>query len=132
MTHLRLRIARLVLALGATAAVWACNAPFIPVPPPGHEFTKALVADGMGGQKTVWTAHGQPFDEAPFARVNVFEAARGVGVIGLAAADGSYTSPPFEGTEGDRIEVSYETPAGSLSDRFCFLLVEGAPAPTCP
>jgi hypothetical protein len=128
---LRLRIARLLLALGATAVVWACNAPFIPVPPPGHTFTKALVSDGMGGEKTMWTAQGEPFAEGASARVYVFEANRGVGVIGLARADGSYTSPPFEGTAGDRIEVSYETSAG-LSDRFCYQLVEGyTMAPNC-
>ena len=132
MNRIRFRIARLVLALGAAAVVWACNAPFIPVPPPGQSFTKALVADGMGGQKTVWTAHGEPYDQAPFARVHVFDANRGVGVIGLAAADGSYASPPFEGTDGDRIEISYETPAGGLGDRFCFQLVEVVPAPVCP
>jgi hypothetical protein len=130
--RLRFRIARLAAALGVVAALWACNAPFIPVPPPGHEFTKALVSDGMGGQKVVWTAHGEPFEDGMSGRVYVFDATRGAGVIGLTAPDGSYTSAPFDGTEGDRVEVSYETAAGGLSNRFCYLLQEGPMAPVCP
>jgi hypothetical protein len=133
MTRLRLRIARLALALAGATVLWACNAPFIPVPPPGQtaSFTKALVADGAGGQKTVWTAHGTPSKNAAFSRFYVFDTDQGSGVIALAAADGHYDSPAFEGTDGDRVEISYETPGGAHSRRVCFQLVEGAMAPTC-
>ena len=55
MNKLRLRLLRLAVALGAFALCWACNAPFIPIPPPGQttSFTSALVSDGAGGQKKV-------------------------------------------------------------------------------
>jgi hypothetical protein len=132
--RLRLRLARLALALGLASIVWACNAPFIPVPPPGQTatFTSELVSDGMGGQKTAWTAHGPALDDVAFAKVFVFNTGRGAGVITLAGADGSYTAPPFDGTEGDRVEIVYERPNGSRGVPACYLLQLGAMAPTCP
>jgi hypothetical protein len=113
--------------------VWACNAPFIPVPPPGQSatFTSALVTDGTGAQKTVWTAHGPANADAAFARFFVFNTARGAGVIAQAAADGSYTAPPMDGTQGDDVEISYERPNGSRTAPVCFELVLGDPAPAC-
>jgi hypothetical protein len=133
MNKLRLRIARLTLALGVVALVWACNAPSIPVPPPGESvrFTSALVPDGAGGQKTVWIANGATNSVSAFARVFVFDATAGAGVIGLAASDGSYMSPPMDGTRGDRVEISFETVQGVLSASTCFQLIEGAAAPAC-
>ncbi len=133
MNRLRLRIGRLAVALGAVALVWACNAPFIPVPPPGQSasFTTELVSDGAAGQKTVWIAHGLPGSVTAFARVFVFDATNEAGVIALAASDGSYQSPPMDGTRGDRVEISFETVQGDLSQSTCFQLVEGPSAPGC-
>jgi hypothetical protein len=134
MTRLRLRIARLALALGAAALCWACNAPFIPVPPPGQttSFTSALVSDGAGGQKTVWIAHGEPFKDASLARFYVFDTNRMAGVIAEAAADGSYTSPPLDGAKDDRVDISYEQPGGAVSASTCFQLTDAVtPAPGC-
>jgi hypothetical protein len=134
MNRLRLRIARIALALGVAALCWACNAPFIPIPPPGRtaSFSSQLVPDGSGGQKTVWTAHGDAYKPASFARIFVFDTDRGAGVIAQALADGSYASPPMDGTAGDRIDISFETPASALSMSVCFLLVDGPSAPVCP
>jgi hypothetical protein len=134
MNRLRLRIARLVVALGLASVVWACNAPFIPVPPPGQtaSFTSELITDGAGVQKTVWIAHGPANADASFARFFVFNTDRGAGVITLAGADGSYTAPPLEGAEGDRIEISYQRPNGTQLGPDCFQLVLGATAPACP
>jgi hypothetical protein len=133
MTKLRFRIARLVLALGGTAALcWAC-APFIPVPPPGHtaSFSSELVTDGDGGTKTVWFAHGPAKSVPAFAQVLVFDTNRSAGVIAGAAADGSYLSAAFDGTSGDRVEISIETVQGALSESVCFQLIEGPTAPGC-
>lgn len=134
MKRLRLRITRLVLALGLVSIVWACNAPFIPVPPPGQtaSFTSALVTDGAGAQKTVWMAHGPANADAAFARFFVFNTARGAGVITLAGADGHYDAPPMDGSEGDPVEISYERASGTRSAPVCFQLELGATAPTCP
>ena len=65
MNALRRRILRLATLLGALTVVFACNAPFIPVPPPGATFTSELTDDGMGGQKTIWTTHGLPSSHPP-------------------------------------------------------------------
>ena len=134
MNKLRLRIARIALALGVAALAWACNAPFIPIPPPGRtaSFSSQLVSDGQGGQKTVWIAHGPAYQPASFAHVFVFDTDRSAGVIAQAAADGSYTSPPMDGVAMDRVEISYETPSFEVSTSVCFQLVDGASAPLCP
>jgi hypothetical protein len=134
MNKLRLRIARIAVAVAGAALCWACNAPFIPIPPPQQtvSFSQALVSDGDAGQRTVWTAHGPPFPEAALARFYIFDTNRAAGVIAEAAADGSYTSPPMEGTLGDRVEISFETPGGATSSDTCFQLTEDVPsAPKC-
>jgi hypothetical protein len=141
------RLARLAslcvgLYVGATASGWGCNAPFIPTPPPGQTatFTSALVADGAGGQKTVWIAHGPPNPPAARAHFLVFDTTRMAGVIAQALDDGSYTSPAMDGDVGDRVQISYETPEGALSKSTCFQLTteivmtpdQQQSAPICP
>ncbi len=144
MSTLGFRIARIALALGIAAACWACNAPFIPIPPPGQAatFTSALVSDVDGGQKTAWVAHGPPNKYAAKARFYVFDWSRMAGVIAEAIDDGSFSSPPMDGAEGDTVAISYETPAGALSKDVCFQLTTGtalnkdnvpsAPQVACP
>jgi hypothetical protein len=127
MTNLgfRLHLARLALALVGVAAVcWACNAPFIPIPPPAQTatFTSALVADEDGGMKTVWIAHGPPNRGSANSLFSVFDRDRMAGVIAQAPADGSFDSPPFDGTEGDNVNIWFETPAGGVTHPVCFLL----------
>jgi hypothetical protein len=134
MTKLRFRIVRLLLTLGgAAASCWACIAPFSPLPPPGQTaaFTSELVADGDGGTKTVWVAHGAANSVPAFAQVLVFDTNRSAGVIAGAAADGSYISPPLDGTRGDRVEISFENVQGEISRSTCFQLIESATAPGC-
>jgi hypothetical protein len=146
MNKLRLRLARLALALGVAAACWACNAPFIPIPPPGQTatFTSALVSDDGGAPRTVWVAHGPPVNppvtSAALARVFVFDTNRMAGVIAEALDDGSYTSPPMDGDLGDRVEIWFETTQGAVSQSVCFLLTTDVvpsagnvpSAPRCP
>ena len=134
MNKLRLRIARIALAIAGAALCWACNAPFIPIPPPQQtvSFSAAMVSDGAGAQKTVWTAHGAAYQNAARAHFYIFDTNRSAGVIAEAADDGSYTSPPMDGTLGDRVEISYETPGGAISSSTCFQLTEDVPsAPRC-
>jgi hypothetical protein len=124
MNKLWLRLARLALALGVAAACWACNAPFIPIPPPGETatFTSELVSDGAGGQKTVWIAHGPPNMYAALGRFFIFDTNRMAGVIAMAVADGSFTSPPMDGAELDSVDINYETADGKFSMDVCFQL----------
>jgi len=132
MNKLRLRIARLALALGVAALCWACNAPFIPVPPPGQtSFSSELVSDGAGGMKTVWITRGGPDEAATLARYFIFDSQRGAGVITVAMPDGSYEAPPMDGTLGDHVQIFFETPKGNYSQEACVLLQEGPTAPHC-
>jgi len=135
MNALRRRFLKFTTLLGAVALLWACNAPFIPVPPPGATFSSELVDDGMGGQKTVWITHGLPASSAAFAVYTVFNDTQQFGIVAVAGADGTFTGRPMDGNMGDRIRLSYETPAGAQSDSLCLLLtteVVGSSAPLCP
>ena len=130
---LRRRIIRLVATLGVVACFWACNAPFIPVPPPSQvSFTSELLTNGSGQSSTFWTAHGAPSSPAALARFYIVDIDRQTGVITRAVADGSFLSPPFEGTEGDRISIYYMTPDGDMSPEACLLLrADPGQAPAC-
>ena len=115
--------ARLATLLGALTVVWACNAPFIPVPPPGATFTSQLTDDGMGGQKTVWITHGLPSSHAALARYSVFNQTTGEGVVATAAADGTFTADPMDGTMNDHVQVYYRD-AGRRLQRVDLSLVD--------
>jgi hypothetical protein len=132
----RRRLLKLATLLGAFTVLWACNAPFIPVPPPGASFSSALVDDGAGGQKTVWITHGLPSTNAAFARYSVFNQNTGAGTLTTAGADGTFTSAPMDGTVNDHVQVYYETPGGDYSESICLLLTTdvgtGGSAPACP
>ena len=137
MNAMRRRLGRLATLLGAVALLWACNAPFIPVPPPGANFTSQLVDDGAGGQKTMWQTHGLPSQYAANAYFYIFNDRLQTGVIVVARPDGTYDSPAFDGMMDDRIRISYQPPSGdTYSDSLCLLLttavVAGGSAPLCP
>jgi hypothetical protein len=126
------KLGRLGALLAGVALLFACNAPFIPVPPPGATFTTQLVTDGSGAQRTVWTAHGLPATHAALATFFIFNENRGDGVITTARVDGTYDSPPFDGNLDDRVQLSYQTPGGDYSDSLCLLLREGSTPSLCP
>jgi hypothetical protein len=135
-TPLRRRLLKLATLLGAFTILWACNAPFIPVPPPGASFSSALVDDGAGGQKTVWVTHGLPSSNAAFASFTIVNERTQNGVITVAGPDGSYTAPSFDGMLDDHVKIAYRTPSGDQSDSICLLLTTdvspGGSAPVCP
>jgi hypothetical protein len=131
---LRRRIVRLALAIGSAAAVWACNAPFIPVPPPNQiTFTPETVTDTTGALKTVWVTQGGPNGQAASATFFVIDVDQGAGVIQRANADGSFQASPMDGTAGDHVHIYFQKPSGENSDETCKLLMAGPdPAPACP
>ena len=110
----------------------ACNAPFIPVPPPENVFVQQTLTDSGGVTRTVWITQGKPDARAAGAKFYIFNDAFGAGVIVEARADGSYTAPPLDGTMGDHVFLYYTTPAGADSEAACRVLSEGDPAPHCP
>ena len=122
-------LTRVVAALGL--AVLACNAPFIPVPPPENVFIKQALTDNSGVTTTFWIAQGKPDARAARAKFFLFNDALGVGVIVDAQADGTYTSKPLDGAMGDHVFLYYTTPAGVDSEVSCRVLTEGDPAPHC-
>jgi hypothetical protein len=131
------RLGRLATLLGAFTLIWACNAPFIPVPPPGASFTSMLVTDGGGTQRTVWITHGLPSSQAAFARFFVYNERLSSGIIATANADGTFTGMPMDGAMDDRILINYQPPGGDYSESICLLLTEsvvapGGSAPSCP
>ena len=127
-----IRLIRLAAGLAMLALIWACNAPFIPVPPPAQAgFASALVSDGMGGQKTVWTAAGNAGSPAALAHVFVINEATGNGVVTRADPAGAYKSPAFDGTRGDHVDIYFEDNEGTRSATACLILQDGAQAPQC-
>src|SRR5215471_1160435 len=134
MNRLGYRIARLIATLGVVAGIWACNAPFIPVPPPGMiSFSAELIPDGNGGQKQVWITRGGPNSNAKSALFFIFDSNVQAGVITTAAPDGSFTTTPMDGAPGDEVLIYFRPPGGDYSPATCRLLTDGvADAPFCP
>lgn len=124
MNALRRQLLKLTALLGGVTLLWACNAPFIPVPPPGALFDSQLVDDGMGGQKEVWITTGLPSSNAAFARYSVLNERTGMGIIVTAGPDGTFTGAPLDGVMNDRINIWYVTPQADQSDSICLLLTE--------
>ena len=123
---------RMRWALVAAVCLLACNAPFIPVPPPDNTFMSELITDGSGNSRTFWVTQGKPDSRASLATFYIVNDTRGTGVIvERANADGTYTAPPFEGASGDHIFIHYVTLNNSESETVCRQLVEGDPAPIC-
>jgi hypothetical protein len=127
------RIAVALVAAGTLALCFAaCNTPFIPIPPPADPtFTPVVTTDAMGGSKTVWQARGPAMKDMERARVYIYNADHGAGVIVRASDDGSYVGGPFEGKVGDRVHVQYEKPDGERSPELCRLLQEGLARTNC-
>jgi hypothetical protein len=137
MNAMRRRLLKLVTLLGGFTLLWACNAPFIPVPPPGATFTMDQLTNSGGTQRTVWITHGLPSMNAANATYYVFNERLGTGIIATAGADGTFTGMAMDGTMNDRITLSYRTPSGDYSDSLCLLLTTevapgGVSAPLCP
>ena len=64
----------LTLALSAIGLVtiFACNTPFIPIPPPDPTFAPVMITDGSGGMRTAWEARGGPSSALAETKVFVF------------------------------------------------------------
>ena len=100
LSRLRIAVAAAALALVATA----CYTPSVPLPPPlvqNMQFAVGTVA----GTVTL-TSPAQP--QIGAARFSIFNVSRGTGVIFIANSDGSFTSPPFPGAEGDYVQIAYD------------------------
>ena len=131
LTSLLAMMRRLRGALALALCLLACNAPFIPVPPPDNVFVEQSITDGTGNSRTVWITEGKPDARAGLAKFFIFNNTRGAGVIVDANADGTYVAPALDGTSGDHVFIYYVTQGGAESETVCRQLVEGDPAPIC-
>jgi hypothetical protein len=96
---------RWVLVVVACAAVWACNGPSVPIPPPQPEQMSFEVDLTAGTARFSY----QPTADYAGAVVYVFNRDAGRGVITTADGDGAVApTAPFPAQEGDEIVVSFE------------------------
>jgi hypothetical protein len=117
---------------GLLVCLPACNTPFIPLPPPSDPtFMPVTVTDAMGGTQTVWETRGPASAALADAKVSVYNASVGAGVIVRAGADGSYVASPIEGREGDHIEIEYDSKDGRSGPGICRVLQVGLAQTEC-
>lgn len=93
---------RLLFALVGLAA-GGCNTPSVPLPPPDLP-ALSFQSPAMGTVELV----GKPSARHVDALFYVFNRSRGNGVIQQTGADGSFTTEPFAGSNGDQVQLHYE------------------------
>ena len=94
-----------------------CTAPSVPLPPPE---LPALTFTGT--TPGVVQIVGKPSDRAADARFYVFDYDTGDGVITQAAHDGSFTSMPFNGNNGNTVQIYFDNKDGDRSQEVCTTL----------
>jgi len=112
-------LAGVVAGLSFTLA-FACNSPFIPIPPPDERFS-ASVTPGA------WSVTTPPDSRAIGATFFIFNATLGAGIMQNASSeDGSMAAYPLMGEPGDHIFLHWEKSTTVRSTTSCRLLGEGA------
>lgn len=91
------------IAAGASLVVaFACNSPFIPIPPPDPNFSQ----DSSSGD---WAISMPADSRAMGARYYIYNATLGSGLIQKASSvDGSAYARPLQGQPGDHIHIHWE------------------------
>ena len=114
-SRLRVWVGCAVLAVGL---VGACYTPSVPLPPP---LVEAMTFSAGPSPGTV-VLRGPAQTGIGVVRFSVFDESQRLGVIVESAADGSFTTPPFTGNDGDYVRIFYEDAAGTLSPERCTTL----------
>ena len=117
-SRLRIAFGALALALGLCAA---CYTPSVPLPPPLIE--NMQIAAGPTPGTVILTSPAEP--QIGAARFSIFNESQGLGVIFISNSDGSFTSPPFSGNEGDYLQIAYGQGADA-ADRCTTLHIGGS------
>jgi hypothetical protein len=100
----------------------SCNTPFIPLPPPGDPTFTPVVVNDAAGSHMVWETRGTADSQA---KVSVYNADVGAGVIVRAQTDGTYVAVPIDGREGDRVQIEYTASDGRSAPSICRILQKG-------
>ena len=103
--------------------VFACNSPFIPIPPPNPSFTQSSTGE--------WSVQTPPDSRASGATFYIYNANLGSGIIERAAPDGSMYGYPLQGAVGDRIMIRWERSPTEGSSSICRPLGEGTAIQGC-
>jgi hypothetical protein len=101
-----------VVAGAAYLLIFACNSPFIPIPPPNPTFTESSTP----GE---WQVSTPPDSRASGALFYIYNANLGSGLIQRAATDGSMFTFPLHGQAGDRITIHWERSVTDSSSSIC-------------
>jgi hypothetical protein len=98
-------------------ALLGCTTPSVPLPPPDLQaLTFSSASPGLV------QISGKPSSRHADARFYVFDFGTGDGVITQAAHDGSFSSMPFGGNNGDGVQIYFDTPDGDRSQDVCTTL----------
>jgi hypothetical protein len=104
--------------LTALVSLWGCVTPSVPLPPPDLP-ALTFSSDTTPGLVVIT---GKPSQRHANARFYVFDFTTGDGVITKAAGDGSFSSMPFGGGNGDGVQIYYDTTDGDRSQDVCTTL----------
>lgn len=102
-------------AAAALVVVFACNSPFIPIPPPDPTFSESASPEQPGQ----WSVSSDVDSRARNALFFIFNASTGSGLIQRAASDGSMSAYPLYGRVGDHILIHWERSDGQSSSTIC-------------
>jgi hypothetical protein len=92
------------LAMGlaglSLVVVFACNSPYIPIPPPNPTYQQDTSGD--------WAVFMPADSRAIGATYFIFNSTLGSGIMQRSAADGSAYARPLQGQAGDSIYIHWE------------------------
>jgi hypothetical protein len=106
--------------LGASVglmAIFACNTPSVPLPPPELPALRFPMLPTTPPGFVV--LQGMPSQRHIRARFYTVNRSNGDGVITTAGDDGAFTTEPFAGAEGDYIQLYYDSELGERSEQLC-------------
>jgi hypothetical protein len=90
----------MVMAGLSLVVVFACNSPYIPIPPPNPTFSQDSSGD--------WAVYAPPDSRAIGADYYIYNSTLGSGIIQRADPQGGVYARPLQGQAGDNIYIHWE------------------------
>jgi hypothetical protein len=110
-------LVRMLRPLALATLLCGCTTPSVPLPPP-----ELMSLTFTGTTPGIVQIIGKPADRHADARFYVYDYDSGEGVITKAAGDGSFTSMPFAGNDGDQVQIYFDNRDGDRSQELCTTL----------